>query len=132
MSTTVTSTEVIKIAYDEATKSVIFEWLLSPTPEEYKAGLETLGNALIAHKTSKLVANVENAGAISEDLQHYTMHVWTPKITAVVGDFITAVVLEENIFSQLSIETMLEDEQNVSKTATFGNMKDALNWIAKQ
>ena len=132
MSITVTATDFIKNTYDDATKTVITEWLVTPTPEEYKTGLDALGDTLIKYKTNKLVALAENAGALGDELIAYTMNVWSPRVVAVVGDLITAVVLEENIFSQLSIQGMIDDNIDQSLTATFGNIEDALAWIAKK
>jgi hypothetical protein len=42
------------------------------------------------------------------------------------------VVLEENIFSQLSIQGMIDNNIDQSLTATFGNIEDALAWISKR
>jgi hypothetical protein len=122
-------TETFVIVYDQTNHLLILRWLASPMSEEFREGTNDLITALEHFKTGKVITDISELGAILDDDQLWLATHWRPQALK-AGLSHSAVILSQDIFTQLSFQSMLERANTSSPIRKdFSNMEDAMEWI---
>ncbi|HEY9046550.1 MAG TPA: hypothetical protein VIN08_11670 [Ohtaekwangia sp.] len=122
--------EYITVDFDDVACAVVAKWLVSPTSEEFRKGLEAMLEAMKKFRTGKLLVDTTFLGAIMEEDQKWAAIDWYNKARE-VGYNKIAMVVPTDIFTQLSVQNTMESvHEQIIDTANFDNIESALAWIS--
>ncbi len=121
-------TECIILLYEEESHILIHEWKAPPTSKEFREGTNVLITAFEHFKTGKLVSDVRQMGAVLSDDQQWILADWIPRARK-AGFSHSALIIPEDIFTQMALEGMSEQSGDQLPSKNFDNIKDAVEWI---
>jgi hypothetical protein len=116
-----------RIEYDEEHRVLIATWKLAPTSEEFRSGMIAMLDAMKQFNTGRLVYDVVPLGVLLEEDSIWAATEWRDKAIA-LGRSKVAFVLSDDVFTMLSVESMMEKEDREVSIAYFKRMQDALRW----
>jgi hypothetical protein len=79
-------------------------------------------------KTGIIVCDVVNLGALLEEDQIWAATVWRPLAVA-AGHSRAAFILPDDIFTNMSMEDMMEKADKDVSFGYFNRMEDAVRWV---
>ncbi len=120
------------IAFDEANAMLVIHWQEQAMDvEEFEVEVRQIGEAALAHRPLRLLGNAQQLlFTMSPDIQHWHDTTIIPMYKA-AGILWFAVVVSEDIFSQVSIEQTLESEnaQTAFLIEYFDSDESAEKWL---
>ncbi|MBL6447435.1 hypothetical protein JMN32_14045 [Fulvivirga sp. 29W222] len=120
-----------KVSYDSNNSIIIYEWLVPPTETEFKYGCEQMIRALAHFKTGKVVVDTREQGTVANHLLEWMTTDWIAKAVA-AGYSHGAIILPTDVFTQLSVDEIMDTVSKKVISRNFDNMEHALDWILKQ
>jgi hypothetical protein len=122
----------LSIAFDEANAMLILHWQEQIMDvEEFEVEVHQIGEAALAHRPLRLLGNAQLLQfTVSPDIQQWHDTTIIPMYKA-AGVVRLAIVVSEDIFSQVSIEQTLESEnaQSAFLTEYFDSDESAEKWL---
>lgn len=116
-----------KIEYDEQHRVLIATWKLSPTSEEFRSGMMAMLDAMKQFNVGRLVYDVIPLGVLLEEDSIWAATEWREKAIA-LGRSKVAFVLPDDVFTAMSVESMMEKDDREVPIAYFKRMEDAIRW----
>lgn len=133
--TTYLENEYFILKYDHDNDILLPKWNLTTTPGEFKEAMLAVIAALKHFKTSRVVWDTRQLGAILYDVQQWVATDWLREAIE-SGYAYAAFVVPEDIFTKMSVEDTVEmgtvNMAGVRKTKYFDNMPSALRWIGER
>lgn len=123
--------DYVRISYDDSAHIIIHEWLIPPTEEEFKAGCEQLIEAMLHFKTGKVVVDTRGQGVLVPELMEWMTTDWAPR-GAAAGYSHGAIILPTDVFTQLSVDEIMETVSELGVSRNFDDMENAIDWIRSQ
>ncbi|HEY9008554.1 MAG TPA: hypothetical protein VIM75_20590 [Ohtaekwangia sp.] len=121
-------TDVKRIEYNAAHHILIATWKVAPTSAEFRNGMMAMIKAMEHFKTGRLVYDVTHKGALLEEDQVWAATEWRTQAVA-VGHSKVAFVVPEDVFTNMSMEDMMEKADKEVSFAYFGRKEDAIRWV---
>lgn len=130
MTETFLKSKLISIEYLPSHKCIRIEWLDYPESKEFRQGMDDLLAAMIKYNTVKILVPDGKLGAVGEEDQQWVLEDWTPRCMK-FGKSRTAIVLSADIFNQLSIESMVNQNTEIGEEDLkyFKSEEEALKWL---
>lgn len=116
-----------RIEYDEKNRVLIATWKLAPASEEFRSGMMAMLDAMKQFNTGRLVYDVIPLGVQLEEDSIWAATEWREKATA-LGRSKVAFVLPDDVFTVMSVESMVDKENQEVPIAYFKRMEDAIRW----
>lgn len=116
-----------RIEYDEEHRVLIATWKVAPTSEEFRSGMMAMLDAMKQFNTGRLVYDVVPLGVLLEEDSIWAATEWREKAIA-LGRSKVAFVLPDDVFTVMSVESMMEKEDREVSIAYFKRMEDAIRW----
>jgi len=120
--------DYISIRYDKANHVVVLEWIIPPTSDEFREGLNSLLAAMEHFKTGKIITDVGHLGTIHPDNQRWAATEWLQSALK-IGYSHIAIIMPSDIFTQMSVEDTMSQVDSPLPSAYFDNMEKAIEWI---
>lgn len=117
-----------RIEYSATHHILIATWKVSPTSAEFRTGMMAMINAMEHFKTGRLVYDVIHMGALLEEDQVWAATEWRALAVA-VGHSKVSFILPEDVFTNMSMEDMMEKADKEVSFAYFGRKEDAIRWV---
>ncbi len=117
-----------RIEYDEQHRVLVATWKLAPTSTEFRSGMMAMLDAMKQFNTGRLVYNVIPLGLLLEEDSIWAATEWREKAIA-LGRSKVAFVLPDDVFTMMSVESMMEREDREVPIAYFKRMEDAIRWV---
>ena len=121
-------TDYKKIEYNAVHHILIATWKVAPTSGEFRNGMMAMIEAMDHFKTGRIVYDVVYMGAILEEDQAWAATEWRALAVA-VGHSKVAFILPGDIFTNRSMEDMMEKADKEVSFAYFKRMEDAVRWV---
>ena len=119
--------ELVHVKHDADKNIIIAIWITPPTSEEYREGINAVLQVIKDSGTGKVVWDCAGLGAISPVDQEWTIQDFhNPALE--FGYSQAAIVLPVDIFTQMSVESMINEVGNF-KTKYFDNTEEAIAWV---
>ncbi|HEY8936291.1 MAG TPA: hypothetical protein VIM65_13755 [Cyclobacteriaceae bacterium] len=122
--------DFIAIGYDKTNHLIVLKWKIAPTSAEFREGLHSLLAAIEQFKTGKVIVDTTHLGTIHPDDQQWSVTEWTQKAMQ-AGYSKLAIIIPDDIFTQMSVEDAMNSTNNILPFAYFSNMTPAMEWITK-
>ncbi|WP_333819195.1 hypothetical protein [Ohtaekwangia sp.] len=120
--------EFFKITYLQDINIIASAWTTPPSSEEFRQGMEHLLHAIQHFKTGKLISDTTYMGAIFPEDQEWAATDWYQRAAA-AGFSHNAIIVPHDIFTELSVETILDRVDKRMIRAFFDNENAAMEWI---
>ena len=122
-------TEFIVIGYSKEHHAIVLAWKTPPTSDEFRLGMDHILQGMMDYKTGKVVADTLYMGAVHPDDQAWAATHWYNRARE-AGFSHNAIIVPSDIFTEMSVESILNQVQNnVAITAYFPNKDEAVAWI---
>jgi hypothetical protein len=131
MTEKIVKTNVVSIEYLDSHKCIRIEWLDYPESKEFRQGMDDMLEAMKKFNTVKILVPDGKLGAVREEDQLWVLENWTPRCLQ-LGKSRTAIVLSDDIFNQLSIESMVNQNTDIvadEDLKYFKSEEEAKNWL---
>ncbi|HEY9008448.1 hypothetical protein [Ohtaekwangia sp.] len=123
--------EFLTLNYNDSALAVVAKWLVSPTPDEFRTGLDCMLAAMQRHNTGKLIVDTTFLGAIQEEDQQWASSDWYYRAKE-AGYKRVAIILPTEVFTKMSVQdTMDAVREQYVDTGYFDNVDAALEWIGR-
>lgn len=116
-----------RIEYAEEHRVLIARWKVAPTSEEFRTGMIAMLGAMRQFNTGRLIYDVIPLGVLLEEDSIWAATEWREKATA-LGRSKVAFVLPDDVFTVMSVESMVDKENQEVPVAYFKRMEDAIRW----
>ncbi|UII34065.1 hypothetical protein LVD17_09590 [Fulvivirga ulvae] len=120
-----------RVSYNSTNNIIIYEWLVPPTEQEFKAGCEQMIEAIAHFKTGKVVVDTREQGALAPDLLEWMTTDWLSRAVA-AGYTHGAIILPTDIFTQLAVDEIMDMVSKKVVSRNFDDMSEAIEWIKMQ
>ncbi|GAA0892125.1 hypothetical protein GCM10009122_18040 [Fulvivirga kasyanovii] len=120
-----------KISYNSANSIIIYQWLVPPTDLEFKHGCEQMIEAIAHFKTGKVVVDIREQGTVAPYLLEWMTSDWISRAVA-AGYTHGAIIIPTDVFTQLSVDEIMDTVSKKVISRNFDGMEDAVDWIKKQ
>jgi hypothetical protein len=121
--------KAIRIDWDKVNKYIHVEWKGYASNTEY---LEILGKQLALtkeKKAAKILYDLRKMGVVSAENQKYTNDVYFPEV-AKAGSKYAAIIVPENIFGEVSVNSILGKTNNaLFEAKLFKDSSSATKWL---
>ena len=121
-------TDYVTVNYDKGNNLIILKWIVAPTSDEFREGLNSLIAAMEHFKTGKLVTDTTYLGTIHPADQQWSATEWVQGAIK-VGYSQIAIIIPADVFTQMSVEDTMSQVDNPLPFAHFDNMETAIDWI---
>jgi len=121
-------TDYVTVGYDKGNNLIILNWIVAPTSDEFREGLNSLIAAMEHFKTGKLVTDTTYLGTIHPADQQWSATEWVQGAIK-VGYSQIAIIIPADVFTQMSVEDTMSQVDNPLPFAHFDNMEAAIDWI---
>lgn len=121
-------TDYITVKYDPVYHIVISITKVPLTSKEFRSGMMAMLGAMQHFKAGRIVCDVTNLGALLEDDQTWAAKEWRPLAVA-AGHSRAAFVVPDDVFTNMSMEDMMEKADNEVSLAYFNRKEDAIRWV---
>ncbi len=123
-------TDFVTIGYDKANHVIVLKWLVPPTSDEFREGLNSLITAMEHFITGKLVTDTTYLGTIHPNDQQWSATEWVHGAIK-AGYSQIAIIIPADVFTQMSVEDTMNQVESPFPMAYFNNIEDAIDWIKK-
>jgi hypothetical protein len=120
--------DFVNISYDKVNHVIVLKWIISPTSDEYRETLNSLVSAMQHFNTGKVIANTIYLGTIHPQDQQWSVTEWFQQAVK-VGYSKLAIIIPDDIFTQMSVEDTMNSADSSFPFAYFDNMDGAIKWI---
>jgi hypothetical protein len=124
--------KAVHIGWDKVNRYIHVEWKGYASNTEY---LEILGKQLSLtkeKKATKIMYDLRKMGVVSAENQKYTNEVYFPEV-AKAGSKFAAIIVPENIFGEVSVNSILGKTNNALFDAKlFKDNSSATKWLIQQ
>ena len=113
------------------TSLVYIKWESMIYEQLFRDAMNKVIDMMKEHKTGKVLSNVVELGALTEDDQKWSVDDWLPRALA-AGYSAIAVVISEELFGKMAVEDVLNDaaEKSPIQIQYFDNEDIAAEWLA--
>jgi len=118
----------ITIDYDKINHVIIHTWLVPPSSDEFREGLNSLIPAMEHFKTGKIITDTTHMGIIHSDDQKWAVTDWRQRALK-VGYSRLGIIIPADVFTRMSMEETIGRTVNQVPIAYFENTEDATYWI---
>lgn len=123
----------LEISHILDNQRLVIEWLAPSeemTEEDFKAEIQSEAEKIETYQPAQILARTTKMGfIITPELQEWHNEVIFPKFKS-VGVTKLAIVLSEDIFSQISIEQLIEDNKIANFTTQYFDREEvAVEWL---
>lgn len=125
--------DYVKIDFDNETEILSLTWLLNPTSEEIRSGLNTGSDFVKENGVKKWIGDTNLLGVIAEEDMEWINNEWFPSLLA-AGIKKMAVILPDNVFGQMNVEDIMGtvDTSTGFESRYFDNVEEATSWILEE
>lgn len=120
--------EFFKITYHKNINTIASAWITAPSSVEFRLGMENLIQAILYFKTGKLISDTTYMGAILPEDQEWAAIDWYARASK-AGFSHNAIIVPPDIFTELSVEAILEKVEKGMIRSFFNNEDAAVEWI---
>ena len=118
-----------KITYDAEINCVVMKWDGYSTSREFRQGTETMLNMVILHKTSYVLADVENMVLISQEDRKWLEIDFLPRAIN-FGFGALAIVRPKNYFNKIAVEEIsYKVDKDKLPICFFDTVNAAKQWL---
>lgn len=118
-----------KITYDADINCIVMKWDGYSTSREFRQGTETMLNMVILHKTSYVLADVENMVLISQEDQKWLEIDFLPRAIS-FGFGALAIVRPKNYFNKIAVEEIsYKVDKDKLPICFFDTAYEAKQWL---
>lgn len=123
----------LTIRYEASLSLIHLEWNVKCiTDAQYKQGCEVALKLIREKDCTRWLGDLTNMGVIPVASQHWTNHVWFPKLFESSLQHM-ALIVSKDIFNKVAVNNILNKADGISfKTHYFSDKKEALEWLQKQ
>ncbi len=121
--------DFITIGYDKINHLIVHTWIVPPTSDEFREGLNSLIPAMEFFKTGNIITDTTNLGIIYPDDRQWAVADWFQSALK-VGYSQLAVITPDYVFTLMLSEDAMR-QASLIQTAYFDNMEAAIDWIKK-
>ena len=110
---------------------IYIKWEFMIYEQLFRDGMNKLIDMMKKHKTGRVLSNVVELGALTENDQKWSVNDWLPRALA-AGYSAIAVVISEELFGKMAVEDVLNDaaEKSPIQIQYFDNEDIAAEWLA--
>jgi hypothetical protein len=122
-------TDYKRIEYSAAHHVLIATWKVTPTSAEFRTGMMTMLSAIEHFKTGRLVYDATHSGAILEEDRTWAATEWQALAIA-AGHSKVAFLLPDDVFTNMTMEDIMEKADKHVSFAYFSRKEDAIQWVS--
>ena len=122
--------DFVKVEYDKQTEIISLTWLVTPTSEEIRIGLNAGRDFVKDNNVTKWIGDTTHLGVIADEDLEWINTKWFPTLLQ-AGIKKMAVILPNNVFGQMNVEDIMGtvDTSTGFESRYFDGIEDATNWI---
>jgi hypothetical protein len=125
-------TATYTIEWDDDIEAVVHTWNSFSSGQQFRDGCEALLDAIKHYGASRMLVDTREIQAHDKDDQMWLQTEWTPR-TIEAGIEATAMVHRDSVISEMELENMMDDMDNVPQEAKVtSDMDEARDWLAEQ
>ena len=122
--------EYATITYEEANKQIFLNWTGFLSKDLVMAGSEELLEVIKETKCEKVLVNNQDVTGPWQSANEWYETDWNPR-AAKEGLKTMAVIMSDNIFTQISLQGFEKVTQGVYTVGIFNNDADARKWLSE-
>jgi hypothetical protein len=124
-----TNAEVYTVYFNQALGAVVMEWEGYATSTQFREGTELMLNTLIQHKTSKVLADIENMVLIGKEDQEWLHAHFLPRAMG-FGFKSIAIIRPKHYFNNVAVESIsYRVDREKLGIHFFDERQAAENWL---
>lgn len=124
----VTKNEFAIISHRDDIKSVQLDWQGYVPTQQFREALSSGVDVAKKHNLTGWLGNTRLLGVISVEDQQWTNEVWFPSALSAGIKYI-ALVVPEDIFSQVSVDNIIDNAEGDFQTRYFNSVEEAAAWL---
>ena len=117
------------VSFDTELQANLMIWTTPPSSREFREGMNKLADQINERGVADILTDTTHLGAIDPDDQVWSATTWTDRITKVSGRRKLALILPEEIFTQISVADTMAMVQDAVEMKYFSSLQEAKAWV---
>lgn len=117
------------VSFDTDLQANLMIWSTPPSSREFREGMDKLADQINLRGIADILTDTTGLGAIDPDDQVWSATTWTDRISHLAGKRKLALILPEEIFTQMSVADTLAMVQDSMEMKYFSSMDEAKAWV---
>lgn len=124
--------DFVKIEYNNKIEVLTLTWLLNPTSDEIRIGLNLGRDFVKKNNVKKWIGDTTYLGVIAEEDLEWINTKWFPTLLE-SGIKKMGVILPDSIFGKMNVEDIMGtvDTSTGFESKYFNNSEDAVSWLGE-